>query len=1708
MGFRKLLFLVLFSTFLVSCSTEEQENKDEQAKIEQEVVKKNKAEEDKIEQTTINELLDTQQVIIYKELNFYKNDRSNSIKVEFPRYNENMSYRRDDKKLKKLVKIYDENNNLVPLDTLYYTYKQIYLKADFEKDKKYRLVIDGVVEDNNLLKVSYDYKKEFIFKSQKLTSKNLRVSPTLKDLKSAHFTLYFDTGEIFTKDIRKYLEFDDNIKYAYKISGYGISIYGDFKPNTSYSFSLKKGFNAGTSIVQEDLKLKASFGDINKSLKFKFNDYKSYVSSYTQAVDIETTNLNYVKVNIIKVNSENLNFLNLFKRNDLTEKYNQTDYKYKRYGEVVEKYKKTVANIKNKVISTQLDFRDKLERKDDGIYLITINNNEHHNISDSKLVFKSDLGISIKVAKNQMFFSIRSLATNKPIENAEISVFSKTNKLLFRQKTNKFGILDKRYENILNSKPRLVVVKKGQKINFLYLDNPIASSFDIVNDLIKEKEHEALVFMERSLLRPNDSANILVSVKNKALKSLKNQDLYLEFIDPTQKKLFTKKLRLNEVGIAEYEFKSFNNYKTGKYRVNVFLGKSQIAYKEFYVEAFVPEKIEVKIESLEDKFLAKQNIKFDLQSKYLFGTPAKGLKYDMQIVADNSYYVSKNYKEYSFSNDLKTKFPVAIFNDKGVLTEAPVPVFNDKGVLDEKGLKSFDVKMSFYKTENSMLSTNLIATVFDDGRAVRKSKELEVYPFDTIVGLKKENKSNIEVNKPLKISPILLNPLTDSKISDIQRLKIKVYKKYYHYYAGEELRQIESYSVNSNNDIVITPKESGEYYVLAETEQGQVSVSFFYASGWDYDSVNLKDKSSYKVEIKTNKDIYNIDDKISLDIKSPILGKLLLTIEEDEILEYKQIDLSKNTANLEIKMPKGIKKGIYIKAQVVRDTNSSNDILPFRVVGSKYIKKNNDDKKINVQIINKELYKSGEEVKIEVKGDVKANSYAVISVVDSGILNIINEKATDAFAYFNKDGKDNVYLYDLYSNLQRINKLISQSPSGGGDFTELRKEKHLSPAAINERVKPISFWSKIIKLDENAEGVFTFKFPNFNGEVLIQALIISEDKIGSSSKKAVVKDDIVIKPTLPRFLIKGDDVIIPVRLLNTTKELQNLDLVLQSTSNLLIKEDKKILTLNPKESKIVEVKAKALDVGLSKFLIKLSTSKDNFTNENSLYIKDNLDYKLESINKIIKPKQTINLEVIDKKTQALNTPVRLTVGVDNSPFAKLSKVSKDLIRYPHGCVEQISSKLLALVMSKKFIDKSDSKLLFEREMFIKEGIEKLISRQKSNGLFSYWESGYINSYASFYATFVLGILKEVGFNIPEDVWKKAGANWSSFRKNSEHFDFIIPYANKNDINRIYDNKLYGKTLASYVGLAAAMKKYNYKDEYKNLIQAAKEYFKLYDMSRERVFVYSFYSPIKDIATSLYLYSTYISNDTNDEFANDLLRTVTTYINEDKLYSTQDKAFAMLALSSYYKGFDLSKKDVNVTLKYENQLKDIKNKYYKNIVLKNNYTLSFTNNGNTVVNYIVDINKPIDLATTSEEITSSKPLELKTEIVNQKGEVIDYKAINIGEKLFMKVEVSSRKRVDNVAVNVQIPSGLEIINPRLYKSNEVKFKNINYKPDYKDYRDDRVQFYLTTTSKPTIMYIPLIATTKGEFVYPASYIEAMYDSRLNSYSKATKKLHIK
>lgn len=82
----------------------------------------------------------------------------------------------------------------------------------------------------------------------------------------------------------------------------------------------------------------------------------------------------------------------------------------------------------------------------------------------------------------------------------------------------------------------------------------------------------------------------------------------------------------------------------------------------------------------------------------------------------------------------------------------------------------------------------------------------------------------------------------------------------------------------------------------------------------------------------------------------------------------------------------------------------------------------------------------------------------------------------------------------------------------------------------------------------------------------------------------------------------------------------------------------------------------------------------------------------------------------------------------------------------------------------------------------------------------------------------------------------------------------------------------------------------------------------------------------------------------------------------------------------------------------------------------------------------------------------------------------------------------------MALQVKMPSGLELINPRLYGT-ELDITSDNL--DYQDYRDDRVNtFFHIQVQKQVIFKFKARAAYKGDFYWPAISCEHMYRGDVN------------
>jgi uncharacterized protein YfaS (alpha-2-macroglobulin family) len=846
------------------------------------------------------------------------------------------------------------------------------------------------------------------------------------------------------------------------------------------------------------------------------------------------------------------------------------------------------------------------------------------------------------------------------------------------------------------------------------------------------------------------------------------------------------------------------------------------------------------------------------------------------------------------------------------------------------------------------------------------------------------------------------------------------------------------------------------------------------------------------------------------------------------------IELSKGTASLDIELDFPLPDGAYLRTHMVRSTATPSKLLPFRASSAIFIK---SDKSAHQQKVTLKAAKvSPSNTKQSIMVTAKPNSSVIVSVVDEGILQIKGQRPPKPFKFFERIMQEQIALYDLYDKVmhyQTKGKLLSFGGDGTADM--LRKRKHLGPKTGAKRVKPFVYWSKIVTTDAQGNVSVALPIPAFNGQAQIVAVAFDKNSVGSASQAIIIKDDILIKPTFTRFVHIGDALHVPVRIFNTSKEEQSITTSAQTSKQLSFELSQTTLTLAPNSSKLLTATLKGLAFGKGEIIIKANTKKGkSFYTNVELPVRS--AYALQT--KVYKGETATPLNIKVDPQYFGQAATKLYATISDSYLAQLQGSVNALIGYPYGCAEQTSSKLLGMLYIDKFVkgtnDQHTTDLLADRKRFIQEGIYKLHGMQKYGGEFGYWRSsGYINPYASIYASDVILELKHQGFKIPSDMTNKLfkalrnqSRGYGNYRHGSpSHFErlyaaYLLANENQLDVataNMLYDQKIYQRSIVSHYMMAAILKKLQLNAPL-NAVFAELENLHYNNLPSRRQLGGSFYSKVRDLSFSLYLHVNHFKK-------NDLSKKLFEAIQSESenIYSTQDKAFLMRAMVAYYKGATQQKMRADIGFN------DKVSSFTKPTTLETTLqspSISITPKQG-LVNYAFEVSNYIKRAQRSVPLKrQSTKLKIYRNFVNDSGVAIDPASLNVGDLFYSKVIISSHKKLKNIVVSNRIPSCFEIVNERLEnhkRSNQVK-NSVNFKPDYTNILDDRVltfvnlkqpsryydsnsRSYLNRDNTQTF-YQPMRILSKGRCQFPAVVSEAMYDGRINAYSKAFDEIIIK
>jgi len=1500
-------------------------------------------------------------------------------------------------------------------------------------------------------------------------------------------------------------------------SYYYIDVTGDFESAKSYEITLKEGLKDSYRYqLREDKKYTVLMKDRNPALKFESD--KPYLSSLGE-IGFESTNVTSINLVVEKLLDQNYRYFVNFD--------NGAPSSLGRLGKEVLSKKFTLGGQKNIFTKHKISLKPFIGDFDSGVYRMVI----HYNGSNtkSKAVYFSDLGILSKVSNDQVFVSISRLSNTKKIAGAEILLYSAKNELIASGKSNKEGIWVYEKKNLSELRPRSVVVNYKKEQNFLVLNSALNSVYMPYKERVYNK-YKAMIYFQSKLIRPGEDLSALIVLKDKNFASAPTMPFKISIKDPSYREIYTKEAIANEAGAFNLVLPMLEEYKTGKYTLDVKFANRSIGSKHFSVEAFLPQKIKNEITFKKEAYGVGQVIKAELSSKYLFGTPSSGLKAEVRMNALAKNYKNKDYKEYSFNNEsLKSKNKVNYLDLRRTL------------VLDEKGEVKISLPTPVKQKVPSMLEAQIAFSVFDDGRGVSAYKRVDLYAYKHMVGVKLADNS-IDKTKALEVDTVLLDPLNQKHKKSVLDVLIKRYRWHYvydsngYYRWSKEYEVIENFKVTSGEHFSRKFGNSGNYIIeINDRLGGHSATQNFSVRGWDYNPISPTNDMG-KVQVKFEDRPYKKGETLKASITSPILeGRLLVTLEGDKVLWHKLVYIKKGTASIDIPLKYDLKDGLYLHTAIVRATNTPSTLIPFRARSSSFIKPNRELHHTKTVITAPALTHSNRDIKIQVKSD--KNSYVVVSVVDEGILQISKQRVPEPFKFFTRQADQKVAYFDLYDKVMHYLTEGKMLNFGGDSASKLKKaQKHKGAKTGAKRVKPFVYWSGLIQTDAEGKAEVTLPIPSFNGQAKIVALTLNKNAIGAASQDLVIRDDIIIKPTYPRFALIGDKLSIPVRIFNTTSKEINASVKVETTEQVSLVGLPETINIPAKSSKIHLANLEAKSFGKGEISITSEALGERYFHNVELPVTYGYPLKTHVFKGDFSGEKnfTIPSEYFNNSTAP-----KLEISISDNYLSQLKGSVNYLIGYPHGCAEQTSSKMFAMLYIEPFIkgDNSDEtkNLLADRKHFINAGISKLANMQRRTGEFSYWNrGGYVNAYASVYASDMMLHLDEYGYSVPDDLISKVynGLKTMANGRGNYHYGYtssfermyaayLLSEAGRLDlslVNTIYDSDFYKQNLLTHYMMAAILKKANMTEEMTKILEIIEAY-DYSSLSTKRVYGYDFYSYARNLSFALYIH---VKNFEKNEISKRLLEA--TQKAAKHLHSTQEKAMAMRALATYYKDENASL--MHVSLDVNGQTQDFNTSFNlsEDLISKNIHVSS----KDKLVNYAIDVSQYLPRELRHEKyLKEDKELNIQRSYVNEKGEEISLDDLVQGDLIYSKVQIQSKDRLDNIVINERIPSCFEIINERVHqhkRTSQVQ-NSASFKVDYQDIRDDRVLSFLSLPTPPytwkqgfsgsyreyeknTMTYFtPLRVTTVGECILPAILTEAMYDSRITDYDLQRQSLKV-
>ncbi len=793
----------------------------------------------------------------------------------------------------------------------------------------------------------------------------------------------------------------------------------------------------------------------------------------------------------------------------------------------------------------------------------------------------------------------------------------------------------------------------------------------------------------------------------------------------------------------------------GEFRVRARLGTAQAGEEaSFRIEEFRNPPFSVLCEDARPDKPAESVVR--VSSQYFHGAPNAGsrVKWKATWFSDHGggYYDSE-------SNDGFTQVDLYSENVKDPVSDT---VKEGETALDGKGQATLTCPAPFPDPGNRATANVLwqVDVTGPDGQTITGGTSQDITMNDLTLGVKV-----VDADKPgplrfeiravprVKGGPVPQKVPASLFLVRAKSVKEQIAPFVYRYRNFDEFTRVAERDIAANGTAEFDPKEPGRY-VLVANAPGSMPVSEEAIVTGPGES-QFPVTSDEQLKVVPVAESSTVGETAAFNVIAPSAGIAWVTVETDRVLYSQTVRVPGNATRIQIPVRPEFSPNAFVSVYLLRPGGSKE--LPGEMFGFTPLRATDPSRELALEPATERTdYEPRESVKGSVTvtnaGKPVAGAEVTVYAVDDSILELGGWEIPSFAGNFFPDNPFNVVTCPALRGLSKgiapeslTQKGFVVGDGGGDEFGNVKFTR--------KDFKPLVFWKPALVTGADGRVAFECQAPDNLSRFRVVALAQTDkNQFGAASDTFTVSKKLIIEPALPRFLREGDE--IDLRAVARQRVAASEPLAVRCTTGLALQGGNRTEVTAAKDAPAVVRFAARVPAGITEAKIRFDAV---FKSDNT--IADSVEITLPVLPRTITVAESkAGTWAGNEFPAAANMPPAwegatgtFDLTLSTSPWLTKLMGIPSVLGYPHGCLEQKSSRILVYTAMAELlkwlpVDKARDE---NYRHTILESLKEFEASLLPDGLLPYWPMGTTgNAFVTVQSALAVALAQEAGMDVP------------------------------------------------------------------------------------------------------------------------------------------------------------------------------------------------------------------------------------------------------------------------------------------------------------------------------------------------------------------------